>query len=44
MRRERIGALPVLRGGRLVGILTRTDLLGALVALVTHDEGVRSAN
>jgi acetoin utilization protein AcuB len=35
MRRERVGSLPVLRDERLVGILTRTDLLGALVALVT---------
>ena len=33
MRRERIGALPVVRDGRLVGIVTRTDLLGALLAL-----------
>ena len=35
MRRERIGALPVVRGDRLVGILTRADLLSALVALAT---------
>lgn len=33
MRRERIGALPVVRGDHLVGILTRTDLLGALIDL-----------
>ena len=33
MQRERIGALPVLDGSRLVGILTRSDLLRALVAL-----------
>ena len=37
MRRERIGALPVLRGGELVGILTRTDLLGALMTLTGGD-------
>jgi acetoin utilization protein AcuB len=30
MRRERIGALPVLHGDQLVGIITRADLLGAL--------------
>jgi acetoin utilization protein AcuB len=39
MQRERIGALPVLRDGRLVGILSRTDLLGALVAFVTETPG-----
>jgi hypothetical protein len=33
MQRERIGALPVLDGGRLVGILTRSDLLRAFVTL-----------
>ena len=35
MRRERVGALPVVRNDRLIGILTRTDLLNALVAIVT---------
>jgi acetoin utilization protein AcuB len=34
MRRGRIGALPVVEGERLVGIVTRSDLLEALVALV----------
>jgi acetoin utilization protein AcuB len=33
MRKERIGALPVLADQRLVGILTRSDLLEALVEL-----------
>lgn len=37
MRRERIGALPVLRGNRIVGILARSDLLAALVALAQRD-------
>jgi acetoin utilization protein AcuB len=32
MRRHRIGALPVFDRGRIVGILTRTDLLGALMS------------
>ncbi len=36
MRRERIGALPVEHDGRLVGILTRSDLLNALCALATR--------
>jgi len=33
MRRERIGALPIIEGTRLVGMLTRSDLLEALVGL-----------
>jgi CBS domain-containing protein len=32
----KFGALPVLRDGKLVGILTDTDLLGCLVALFEH--------
>lgn len=35
MRRERIGALPIVAGTRLVGMLTRSDLLEALVGLDT---------
>jgi acetoin utilization protein AcuB len=33
MRRERIGAIPDVEGNRLVGILTRSDVLDAFVAL-----------
>lgn len=33
MRRERIGAIPIVRAGRLVGMLTRSDVLDAFVAL-----------
>ena len=33
MREQRIGALPVVEDGHLVGIITRSDLLDALVAL-----------
>jgi acetoin utilization protein AcuB len=33
MRRERIGAIPILDGGRLAGILTRSDVLDAFVEL-----------
>ena len=33
MRRERIGAIPIVDGGRLVGILTRSDVLDAFVEL-----------
>jgi CBS-domain-containing membrane protein len=35
MQRHHVGALPVLDGGRVVGILTRGDLLGALVSALT---------
>jgi len=33
MRRERIGAIPVVDGTRLVGIVTRSDVLDAFVEL-----------
>ena len=33
MRRERIGALPIVEKGRLCGILTRSDILKAFVAM-----------
>jgi acetoin utilization protein AcuB len=33
MRRQRIGAIPIVDGGRLVGILTRSDVLDAFVEL-----------
>lgn len=33
MRRERLGSLPIVDGGRLVGILTRSDVLDAFVGL-----------
>jgi len=32
MRRERIGALPIVDGKRVVGIITRSDVLDAFVA------------
>jgi len=34
MRQERIGAIPVVEGGRAVGIITRSDVLDAFVALL----------
>jgi len=33
LRRERIGALPIVEGHRLVGILTRSDVLDAFIGL-----------
>ena len=33
LRRERIGAIPIVDAGRLVGILTRSDVLDAYVEL-----------
>ena len=39
MRRERIGAVPVVENDRVVGILTRSDLLDALVALTERGPG-----
>jgi acetoin utilization protein AcuB len=40
MRQQRIGALPVVEGDRVVGMLTATDLVQALVAMM--EEGVLS--
>jgi acetoin utilization protein AcuB len=40
MRRKRIGALPIVEGKRVVGILTRSDVLGAFVALAGCEEAV----
>jgi acetoin utilization protein AcuB len=36
MRRERIGAVPIVDGTRLVGILTRSDVLEAFVELAQN--------
>jgi acetoin utilization protein AcuB len=38
MRRERIGALPVVEGERLVGIIARSDVLDAFVDLAETEE------
>jgi acetoin utilization protein AcuB len=38
MRKQRIGALPVVDGGRLVGILTRSDILEGFVDLVELED------
>lgn len=37
MRRQRIGALPVVEGERIVGMLTRSDVLDAFVDVVGAD-------
>lgn len=36
MRRERIGAVPIVERERLIGLVTRSDVLDAFVALVEH--------
>ena len=38
MRRQRIGALPVAEGGRIVGIVTRSDILDAFIDLVELED------
>lgn len=38
MATERFGSIPVVEAGRLLGILTRSDLLRALVALLEQPE------
>jgi CBS domain-containing protein len=41
LRRERIGALPVVSAGRVVGIVTRSDLLEALAQLLADQAADR---
>jgi acetoin utilization protein AcuB len=41
MRRERIGAIPVVDGRRLVGILTRSDVLDAFLSMSRNVPGGR---
>jgi acetoin utilization protein AcuB len=38
MRTERIGSLPVLEDGKLVGILTRSDVLAAFIAIESGND------
>jgi acetoin utilization protein AcuB len=42
MRRERIGALPVVHRGELRGIVTRTDVLRAYLALASYDRKAKA--
>jgi acetoin utilization protein AcuB len=39
MRRERVGAIPIVDGGRVVGILTRSDVLDAFAELARSAAG-----
>ena len=43
MRRERFGAIPIVVGDRLVGILTRSDVLDAFLALATARDPVSAS-
>jgi acetoin utilization protein AcuB len=43
MRRERIGAVPIVDRDTLVGIVTRSDILGAFVALGEQQKKERTA-
>jgi acetoin utilization protein AcuB len=43
LRRERIGTLPVVSGGHLVGMLARSDLLEALVQLLDDEAAPRGS-
>jgi acetoin utilization protein AcuB len=43
MRRERIGAIPIVEGTRLVGILARSDLLEAFMGLEALAESTKAA-
>ena len=44
MRRERIGALPIVDRGRLVGLLARSDVLDAFAALVDGTDAAAARN
>ena len=43
MRDERVGALPVLADGKVVGIITRSDMLRALIAVSAAAESASQA-
>lgn len=44
MRENKVGALPVVRDERLVGIVTTDDMLGALVTMLKAQRGSVAAN
>jgi acetoin utilization protein AcuB len=44
MRTERIGSLPVIENGKLIGILTRSDVLAAFIAIESGEDGEAAAS
>jgi len=44
MRENKVGALPVVQDGRLVGIVTTDDMLGALVTMLKAQRGSVAAD
>jgi CBS domain-containing protein len=44
MLSHRVNRLPILRSGRAVGIVTREDVLRAIVSLLHADDGTSSGN
>ncbi|HEY51951.1 MAG TPA: CBS domain-containing protein [Caldilineae bacterium] len=42
MERRKIGGLPIVEGGKLVGIITETDLLHCLIALLRKETDTKA--
>jgi acetoin utilization protein AcuB len=43
MRRQRIGAVPIVSAGRLVGVVTRSDVLDAFIQIASSEAEVSGA-
>lgn len=42
MEKQKIGGLPIVEGGKLVGIVTETDLLNCLITLLRKEAGAKA--